>query len=73
MNSFAISSKKHGKVRFRLCGTYIYVAWSENGGGQQICAAGGLNGNTLQGKPETYERISRRWFRNYCRKMATAE
>ena len=70
MNEFIMRTHNYGEMRFRLRGTYIYVIWPGAGEGQQICAAGGLAGNTLQGKPDTYERIARRWYRSYCRRNA---
>ena len=81
MNEFIMRTHNYGEVRFRLRGTYIYVVWADmlhvgerrgSADGQQICAGGRTSGYTLQGKPNTYERISRRWYRSYCRRNAGA-
>ena len=76
MNRFTISSKKHGKVEFylpRFGLGYILVMMEKNGAWSQICRNGRLDGNTLQGNSQNYEKISRKWFRNYCRQSAAAE
>jgi len=68
--NLTINSRNHGAVTFSGPSDrrgYIYVDLNGQPGtlGQQPCAGGGFRGETLIAGPEDFERVCRRWWRQY--------
>ena len=71
-----INTKEFGQLEFFTGnGTdYIFVNINDKPGtlGNQICDSGGLMGSTISyrgGSPIDFEKICRRWWRDYLRKQ----
>lgn len=73
--NFRIISRKLGKVITfsRPGGGYVYVDLNDQPGtlGCQICAGGSLSGSTITagGDAAEFERVCRRWWRQYLQQV----